>query len=105
MYGEPRVLDLRRHSFPQRRASDLRRVRRPGGAPGGSASRPIAIADSGFCVAGLGTTAHPAASAGPILRVIIALGKYHGVIAATTPTGWRSTNSRLSGSCPGMVSP
>jgi hypothetical protein len=27
----------------------------------------------------------PAASAGPSLRVIIAEGKFHGVIAATTP--------------------
>ena len=33
----------------------------------------------------------PAASAGPALRVIIASGKFHGVIAATTPTGSRVT--------------
>ena len=38
----------------------------------------------------------PAASAGATLRVIIAAGKFHGVIAATTPTGWRSTRMRLS---------
>lgn len=30
---------------------------------------------------------HPAANAGATLRVIIALGKFHGVIAATTPIG------------------
>ena len=33
------------------------------------------------------TTVLPAASAGASLRVIIAAGKFHGVIIATTPTG------------------
>lgn len=47
----------------------------------------------------------PAANAGPALRVIIAEGKFHGVMAATTPTGWRSTRIRLSAWCPGMTSP
>ena len=35
---------------------------------------------------GLITNVQPAASAGAALRVIMALGKFHGVIAATTPT-------------------
>jgi hypothetical protein len=39
------------------------------------------------------------------LRVIIALGKFHGVIEAATPIGWRITVMRLSGWWPGMVSP
>ena len=30
----------------------------------------------------------PAASAGPILRVAIAAGKFHGVTSTQTPTGW-----------------
>ena len=38
-------------------------------------------------LAGLTTTVQPAASAGPTLRVIIAIGKFHGVIAAHTPIG------------------
>ena len=33
----------------------------------------------------------PAASAGPILRVAIAAGKFHGVTRTETPTGWRMT--------------
>jgi hypothetical protein len=33
----------------------------------------------------------PAASAGAALRVIMASGKFHGVMAATTPTGSRVT--------------
>ena len=37
--------------------------------------------------AGLITTVQPAANAGATLRVIMALGKFQGVIAATTPTG------------------
>ena len=47
----------------------------------------------------------PAASAGPDLRVIIAAGKFHGVIAPTTPTGSLTTMIRLSGAKVGMVSP
>ncbi|MND04514.1 hypothetical protein D3C83_248270 [compost metagenome] len=37
----------------------------------------------------------PAASAGPILRVPIAAGKFHGVISTDTPTGWYCTRMRL----------
>ena len=37
--------------------------------------------DSGVCCAGLMTIVQPAAIAGPILRVPIAIGKFHGVIA------------------------
>ena len=33
-------------------------------------------------------TEQPAASAGPILRVAIAAGKFHGVISRLTPIGW-----------------
>jgi hypothetical protein len=35
----------------------------------------------------------------------MAAGKFHGVIAATTPMGWRSTMMRLSAWWPGMMSP
>jgi hypothetical protein len=51
------------------------------------------------------TTGQPAASAGAHLRVIMALGKFQGVIAATTPIGCLITTMRLSGWCCGMVSP
>jgi hypothetical protein len=39
----------------------------------------IARAEKGVSGAGLMTTVHPAARAGPTLRVIIAEGKFHGV--------------------------
>ena len=52
-----------------------------------SASFATASAQSGVSSAGLTTAVHPAASAGAILRVIIAIGKFHGVMAAMTPIG------------------
>src|SRR5205823_3505255 len=59
----------------------------PGGIPASSASFATANADSGVSSAGFATTVQPAASAGAIFRVSIVIGKFHGVIAATTPTG------------------
>ena len=47
----------------------------------------------------------PAAIAGPSLRVIIAAGKFHGVIAAVTPTGWRSTSARFRAFWAGTIWP
>ena len=48
-----------------------------------------AAAMSGVSGAGLSTTVQPAASAGPILAKLIWLGKFHGVMAPTTPTASR----------------
>ena len=64
-----------------------------------------ARAVSGVSSAGLMTTGQPAASAGATLRVIMASGKFHGVMAAHTPIGWRSTARRLAGSDVASVSP
>jgi hypothetical protein len=55
----------------------------------------MASAVSGVSLAGLSTTVQPAASAGPILRVAIAAGKFHGVMSTATPIGCRSTRIRL----------
>ena len=60
---------------------------------------------SGVSSAGLTTTVQPAASAGETLRVIMAKGKFHGVIAATTPTGCFITMMRASALWAGIVSP
>ena len=43
--------------------------------------------------------------AAPALRVIIAAGKFHGVIAAQTPTGSRVARMRRSAALGGMISP
>src|SRR5258706_6803979 len=80
-------------------------LKTPGGTPARCASSASASAERGVCSAGLTTTVHPAASAGATLRVIIALGKFQGVIAAQTPIGSLSTSNRLSGAWVGIVSP
>ena len=80
-------------------------LKTPFGIPARSPSSAIASAEYGVAVAGFKTMVQPAASAGPDLRVIMALGKFHGVIAAHTPIGSLITTMRLSAWCPGMVSP
>ena len=77
----------------------------PAGMPAFSASQPIASAESGVKSEGLTTTGQPAARAGATLRVIIALGKFHGVMMPTTPTGSFSTMIRRSAVGEGMVWP
>ena len=53
----------------------------PSGRPASARIDASASIDSGVCCAGLITIVQPAAIAGPILRVPIAIGKFHGVIA------------------------
>src|SRR5271167_2324862 len=79
--------------------------RRPFGTPARSPNSHKANAENGVAVAGFSTIVQPAARAGPALRVIIAAGKFHGVIAAHTPTGSLVTTMRLSEACAGIVSP
>src|SRR6266566_1967553 len=67
----------------------------PFGRPARSANSHKANAENGVAVAGFSTIVQPAASAVPALRVIIAAGKFHGVIAPQTPTGCFSTTMRL----------
>ena len=63
----------------------------PGGMSVCSAtSSPRIAAHQGVSGAGLRTTVLPAASAGPILARLIWCGKFHGVIAPTTPTASRT---------------
>jgi len=77
----------------------------PAGRPARSASTASASAHSGVSSAGLITIVQPAARAGPALRVIIAIGKFHGVIAATTPIACLTTTMRLSAPWDGITSP
>src|SRR6202040_1607240 len=77
----------------------------PFGTPARSASSHRAKAENGVAVAGFNTILKPAPKAGPALRVIIAAGKFHGVIAAHTPIGSLMTTMRLSAPCEGIVSP
>ena len=78
----------------------------PLGTPARSASSAIASAENGVC---LGRLDHEGATRGKrrarTLRVIIAMGKSHGVIAAHTPMARFSTTMRLSACVGGITSP
>ncbi len=76
--------------------SPVTTLKTPAGTPAWLASQANAKAEKGVSSEGFNTTVQPAASAGPTLRVIMAAGKFQGVMAATTPTGSRSTIRRLS---------
>ena len=67
----------------------------PPGSPASSSSLAIASMHNGVCCAGLITAVQPAASAGPALRVPIAIGKFQGVIISDGPTGCFITSTRL----------
>src|SRR4029077_19909592 len=54
----------------------------PLGTPARPASSASASAEKGVCPAGFNTTVQPAPIAGPALRVVIASGKFHGVMQA-----------------------
>ncbi len=66
----------------------------PAGRPDSSRMPASASIDRGVCCAGFITIVQPAATAGPILRVPIAIGKFHGVIIRLGPIGWRMTSTR-----------
>ena len=57
------------------------------GSPASSASSPIRIAVRGVISAGLSTTVLPAASAGAKPHPAMGIGKFHGTITPTTPSG------------------
>ena len=63
------------------------------GSPASSASSASRIAVSGVSSAGLRTTVLPAASAGANAQPAIGIGKFHGTIAPTTPSGSRKVMS------------
>ena len=74
-------------SAPMARAEPVSTLMTPAGMPARWHSSASASAENGVWCAGLQTMVQPAASAGASLRASIAEGKFHGVMAATTPTG------------------
>ncbi|MNG13593.1 hypothetical protein D3C84_972810 [compost metagenome] len=100
-----RTIGLLVSSLPMSPALPETTLNTPAGMPARWASSARAKAENGVCEAGLSTMVQPAARAGPALRVIIAAGKFHGVIAAVTPIGCLITIRRLSGWWPGITSP
>ena len=91
-----RTIGLLVSSPPIAFESPVTTERTPAGTPARSARTHMASAEYGVSSEGLTTIVQPAASAGPTLRVIIAAGKFQGVIAAVTPIGCFSTTMRLS---------
>src|SRR5581483_2546664 len=73
-----RTAVLRVSTSPTISASPTTTLSTPGGRPARSASSARARAEQGVSSAGLTTSVQPAASAGPALRAIIAIGKFHG---------------------------
>ena len=76
-------------------------LRTPSGNPASAITPASASIVSGVSSAGLTTMVQPAATAGPILRVPMAIGKFHGVRNRHGPTGLRTVSSRLppAGAC------
>ncbi len=66
----------------------------PSGSPASANTSPSSSIVRGVSSAGLTMIVHPAATAGAILRVPMASGKFHGVIASTGPTGTLVTRIR-----------
>ena len=87
------------------RACPVMTLNTPAGMPASSANTARAKAEKGVCSAGRTTKPQPAARAGPHLRVIMADGKFQGVMAATTPIGSLVTTMRASALWVGIISP
>ena len=91
-----RTIGLAVISSPMAPEAPVTTLKTPAGMPARSPSSARARAEKGVAVAGLTTMVQPAARAGPALRVIMAAGKFQGVMAAQTPIGSLMTTIRLS---------
>src|SRR3990172_4274046 len=77
----------------------------PLGMPASSQALIKFKAERGVSVAGLNTTVLPQIKAGISFHDGMAMGKFHGVIKAQTPMGWRTDMANLLGSSAGVVWP
>ena len=77
----------------------------PAGMPARTESSAIAAAVKGVSPGDFATTVQPAARAGPIFRVIIAAGKFQGVMRPQTPTGSLMVKTLFPTTLAGIVSP
>ncbi len=75
--------------LPASTPNPLTTLRMPGGSRSAIVSSRTWI-DAGVCSAGLRTTALPAARAGASFHMAMRIGKFHGMIWPTTPSGsWK----------------
>jgi hypothetical protein len=77
----------------------------PGGTPASSKHFTSSTQAPGVSSEALTMIEQPAASAAAILRTGVSVGKFHGVNAATTPTGSVTTICRTDGFLLGMMRP
>src|SRR5581483_10228359 len=77
----------------------------PLGTPASARVRTRLKVESGVSCAGLMTQVLPQTSAGSSFHEGIAMGKFHGVIMAQTPSGWRTAMANLLGNSDGVVGP
>src|SRR5579884_1758429 len=77
----------------------------PLGTPASVSVRTRLNVDSGVSCAGLMTQVLPQTMAGNSFHDGIAIGKFHGVIMAQTPSGCRTAMANLLGSSDGVVGP
>jgi hypothetical protein len=75
---------------PVSRLSPVTTLKTPAGRTASYSTSAKAAVEAGECSDGLATQVHPAASSGASFQVSSSSGLFHGVIAATTPTGSRT---------------
>ena len=73
--------------FPTDEPRPLTQLKTPSGRPARSNRPAMNTPDHGVNDAGLNTTVFPVSSAGSVLRHITFMGKFHGLITPTTPSG------------------
>ena len=84
----------------------LTTLKTPGGTPASTQSSARRSGESGACSAGFKTSVHPDASTGHSFQIARPIGPFHGLIAATTPTGSFSVYEKTSpGTEFGIVAP
>ncbi len=99
------VSGLATSASPTSDPGPVTRLTVPGGKPASAISSTSSVAQWGVSLEGLSTTVFPATRAGIIFQHGIAIGKFHGVTMAATPSGSRTLIAHLSGSSDGVVSP
>src|SRR5437588_7018898 len=77
----------------------------PFGTPASASVRTRLKVESGVSCAGFMTHVLPQTIAGRSFQEGIAMGKFHGVIMAQTPSGWRTAMANLLGNSDGVVGP
>ena len=88
--------DPGRCALPIAEPGPVTQLKTPAGRPARSNRPAMNTPDQGVNDAGLNTTVLPVSSAGSVLRHITFIGKFHGLMTPTTPSGWYCTHVVMS---------